>query len=369
MGSETGFHLKQSMQNPSERSRFRRRLLAWFDKNQRDLPWRQRKSLYRIWVSEVMLQQTQVVTVIDYFNRFIKRFPSVNELAAADESEVLKLWEGLGYYRRARQMHAASKQIVVDHGGKFPQTFDQVLALPGIGRYTAGAILSIGGNQPYPVLEGNTVRVYSRLLNLHQDVGTSHAQKSLWEFAESLITKSRPGDLNQALMELGSEICVVKSPGCNECPVNRHCLAVQHGDPARLPNKGDRITRYESLHQVALVVRRGQRVAIRLCGPDEHWTGLWDFPRFSVQSSDLQKEIVLQTKQQTGLTVRVGKPFRQLKHAVTRFRITLDCYEAGQVTGRLRTSKSLRWATINELDDLPMSATGREIAKHLVTSV
>ncbi|MDG2104993.1 MAG: A/G-specific adenine glycosylase [Pirellulaceae bacterium] len=357
------------MQDSSDRTRFRQRLLAWFDKHQRDLPWRKNRTRYRIWVSEIMLQQTQVVTVIDYFQRFIKRFPTVKSLAAAEESEVLKFWEGLGYYRRARQMHAAAIQIVKQHNGRFPDNFDEVLALPGIGRYSAGAILSIADDQPLPILEGNTVRVYARLMNFQEDVTKSASQKSLWAFADTLVTRKRPGDLNQALMELGSEICNKNTPQCMKCPVASFCLSLQRGDPRQLPNKGTKRVRYEALHQIVIVIQRRKRYAIRLCGPDEHWTGLWDFPRFTANTGDIAdklKQVTQETKQRTGLSVQLGAPFLNLKHAVTRYRIELDCYHAVSVEGRLRAQQDLRWASLDELHELAMSVTGRKIVRHLM---
>ena len=353
------------MQTSTGRARFRRRLLNWFDRSQRDLPWRKNRSRYRIWVSEIMLQQTQVVTVIEYFNRFIKTFPNIQSLAMARESQVLKMWEGLGYYRRARQMHAAARKITDDHQGIFPDTFEEVLALPGIGRYTANAILSIADDQPLPVLEGNTIRVYSRLMNFSDDVMKSSSQKQLWAFAESLVSRHRPGDLNQALMELGSEICKTGSPDCLKCPVSRHCLAFQTGGPEKLPWKGGRRIEYQSIHHAAVVIRRGHRVVVRLCGPDEHWTGLWDFPRYSVGSGNVGKEITGFTRSETGLTIQVGNPVARIRHTVTRYRITLDCYEAEKVSGRLRSCNQLRWVTINELNNLAMSVTGRKIARRL----
>jgi A/G-specific adenine glycosylase len=309
-----------------------------------------------------------VVTVVDYYQRFLDRFPDVTTLAQAPLSDVLKLWEGLGYYRRARQLHAAAVQILEQHGGRFPDTLQAVSALPGIGRYTANAILSIADNQALPVLEGNTIRVYSRLLNFQDDVTRHASQKQLWEFAESLVSRHRPGDLNQALMELGSEICSPQTPRCTECPVAPDCQALQSGMPQHLPNKGSRRKNYESLHQAALVIPKAGRVVVRLCGPDEHWTGLWDFPRFSLSYPDARQQLVEQTRQQTGLSIQLQKPFRRLKHAVTRYRITLDCYRAVSVSGRLHRSSRFRWVGKSELKDLPMNATGRSIAKQWVSA-
>lgn len=313
-----------------------------------------------------MLQQTQVITVIDYFNRFMTRFPNVAALAKASESDVLKMWEGLGYYRRARQLHATARIIADQYRGRFPDNFKQVLALPGIGRYTASAILSIADDQPLPVLEGNTMRVYSRLLDFSGDVTGKPGQEQLWCFAEDLVTKHRPGDLNQALMELGSEICHVRSPQCTACPVQRHCLAFQQGDPESLPNKGNNRTRYESLRQAAVVIRRRDQVVVRLCGPGEHWAGLWDFPRVPVSDQAAGRSVTNGIKQQTGLTVQIDQPFMSTRHAVTRFRIQLDCFHAIRFSGRLRQSSAVRWIPVKQLGDLPMSTTGRKIADQLI---
>ena len=357
------------MLDSAERTRFRRQLISWFDQNQRDLPWRSNRTRYRIWVSEIMLQQTQVVTVIDYYQRFIKRFPDVSSLAAATEAEVLKLWEGLGYYRRARQMHAAAQQIVREHGGRFPDQFDSVLALPGIGRYSAGAILSIADDQPLPIVEGNTIRVYSRLMNFTDDVTNGAGQKALWAFAESLVTKHRPGDLNQALMELGSEVCTKVSPNCIACPVSNHCLAFQQGQPEDLPNKGTKRTQYEDLYQTAVVIERKGRLVVRQCGPDEHWSGLWDFPRFTLPSDpshDSLHRIATETHKRTGLRVEIEGPFMKLKHAVTRFRIELECFRAVSVSGRLRSNANLKWVSPEELGELAMSVTGRKIVRKIM---
>ncbi len=319
-----------------------------------------------------MLQQTQVETVVDYFKRFVKQFPGVRELARADESAVLRAWEGLGYYRRARQMHAAAKKIVADHGGKFPVEFEQVLALPGIGRYTAGAILSIADDQQLPVVEGNTIRLYARLMNLRDDVTTSTSQRMMWEFAESIVSRHRPGDTNQALMELGSQVCRTGTPECHNCPVKAFCKAFLEGEAAALPNKGISKTRYESLQQSVVIVQRFGKVVLRRCGPDEHWSGLWDFPRFTMVSQDTSIGVVsrleAQVKKQTGLGVSlVATGLPVIKHAVTRFRISLESYRAASIAGRLRTiPEQLLWVPIHELGEFPMSVTGRKFARLLM---
>ncbi len=356
-------------QSSSSRTAFRRRLLKWFDANQRDLPWRKNRTPYRIWVSEIMLQQTQVATVIDYYLRFMKRFPTVEKLAAAEQSEVLKLWEGLGYYRRARQLHGAAQVVAEQHGGKFPIDFDNVLALPGIGRYTAGAILSISLDQQLPILEGNTIRLFARLLALPDDPRTSTNQKLLWEFAESILPRKRCGDFNQALMELGSEVCTPKKPNCSQCPVASDCQAYVQGLQAEIPAPSKKI-KYEDLHEAVVVVRKGSgsktKYLVRRCGPDERWTGLWDFPRYQVADGKVEMALATELKKQTGLTAVITPTTKRIKHAVTKYRITLDCYVAEKPTGRLKKNQTAtQWVSRDELAGLPMSTTGRKIATAL----
>ena len=340
----------------------RRKLLAWFDANQRDLPWRRNKTAYRIWVSEIMLQQTQVVTVIDYYKRFIKQFPTVKKLAAARESEILKIWEGLGYYRRARQLHAAAQVIVEQHGGKFPTDFDEVLALPGIGRYTAGAILSISGDQRLPILEGNTIRVFSRLMLLDGDTTTRENQNALWDFSEELLPRKRAGDFNQALMELGSEVCKRRNPLCSDCPVRLHCAARAHHRQSELP-RPKKPPKYEEINEAVIVARRNNKVLMRLCGKEERWAGLWDFPRFQITSRAAEAQLSNDLHEATALSTVVENTNRTIKHAVTRFRITLDCFEATEVSGKLKQQTAYKWVTLKELVDLPLSVTGRKVSK------
>lgn len=345
----------------------RRRLLKWFDHHQRELPWRKNKSAYRIWVSEIMLQQTQVATVVDYYRRFLKRFPTVKKLAAAEEQDVLKLWEGLGYYRRARQMHAAARQILENHDGKFPLDFEDVLALPGIGRYTAGAILSIATEQRLPVLEGNTIRLFARLLEMKTDPRTSQNQKTQWDFSESLLPRKRIGDFNQALMELGSEVCTPRNPNCGGCPLMSLCPTFLNGLQDEIPAAGKKMD-YEDINEAVVLVQRNGKYLVRLCGPGERWEGLWDFPRYRVEKNLDGKELEPKIREQFGLSTNIHSTDQRIRHAVTRFRITLDCFMADSVQGRLTgRNESCAWKSPQQIEELAMSVTGRKIAKKLVS--
>jgi A/G-specific adenine glycosylase len=317
-----------------------------------------------VWISEIMLQQTQVVTVVGYFERFLDAFPTLADLAAADEQEVLRLWEGLGYYRRARQLHAAAKIIVAEYDGQFPREPQQIRALPGIGRYTAGAIASITWDAREPILEANTVRVFSRLLGYRGDPTRTPGQQLLWDFSASLLPAKDVGLFNQALMELGSEICTPRSPLCGQCPVGSLCPTKQGGlqDVIPLPK---RQTKYEDRHEVAVIVRRRDHVVLRRCGPGERWAGLWDFPRFLVTALDgdpLRRQLAGAAAELTGLAITLGRRLTTIKHGVTRFRITLDCYEAECAGGRLKCGGDVRWVKLGELENYPLSVTGRRIS-------
>jgi len=349
------------------RREFRRRLIAWYRKHAREMPWRASRDPYRVWLSEIMLQQTQVATVIPYFERFLAAMPSIAHLAAAAEEEVLRLWEGLGYYRRARQLHAAAKQIVAEHGGEFPRDFAAVRALPGIGRYTAGAIVSIAFDDPQPILEANTVRLFARLLGYRGDVSKPAGQARLWEFAAALLPpRGSPGELNQALMELGSGICTPREPNCLLCPAREHCPTAASGAWREVPApKAPK--QYEDRLEAAVIVRRRGKVLLRRCGEGERWAGLWDFPRFTVvgeSDEDAATELAAEVRRLTGLKVSPGEQLAKLKHGVTRFRITLLCLEAKllDATGELNAD-SLRWVTPEELASMPLSTTGRKLAK------
>lgn len=349
---------------PTEwKAQLRRRLLKWYAAAARDLPWRRSSDPYRVWVSEVMLQQTQVDTVRPYFVRFVTAFPTVDALAAADEQRVLRLWEGLGYYRRARSLHAAAKQVVAEHGGRMPPDVAGLMTLPGIGRYTAGAIVSIAYDEPAPILEANTIRLLTRLVAYDGEPTSAAGQRRLWAVAEELLPRKHAARFNQALMELGSLVCKPTAPKCGECSLAPLCRARAEGSIERLGATTKKL-RFTDTREAAVVVRKGPCVLIRQCAEGERWAGLWDFPRFEIDAEGplfAADEIVAKVLDQTGVRCEPGPLIATLKHGVTRFRITLDCYGATAAAGRVR--KPARWAKPSELADLPLSVTGRKLAK------
>jgi A/G-specific adenine glycosylase len=322
---------------------------------------------YAIWLSEIMLQQTQVATVSGYFERFLRALPTVEALAAAEEQDVLRLWEGLGYYRRARQLHRAARLIVSCHGGQFPRQIEQLRRLPGIGRYTAGAILSIAFDQPQPILEANTSRLFSRLLAYRGDPRSAAGQKLCWAMAETLVPQRQAGRFNQALMELGSTLCQPRAPRCERCPVVAHCGAFAAGLQTQIPPPLAKPAT-EAVREAAVVVRRRGRVLLIQNPEGRRWAGLWDFPRFALESRQ-PAEIVAAlrdgVRKLTGVHVEPGACWKTLKHGVTRFRITLDCYQAEYVrrTAGKAAAAAQRWLRPAELDNYPLCTTGRRLAR------
>jgi A/G-specific adenine glycosylase len=347
---------------PAQMRRLRTRLLAWYAGAERDLPWRKSRDPYRVWVSEIMLQQTQVATVRDYFKRFVVAFPNVHSLAAADELQVLRLWEGLGYYRRARQLHAASRKVVSEFAGQFPEDLESLQSLPGIGRYTAGAIASIAFDQRAPILEANTIRLLSRLIAYREDPLKAAGQRVLWQTAADILPQADVARFNQALMELGSLVCTPADPKCEKCPLSAVCAAHAAGLERKIPQAKAKQT-YTELREAAVIIHRNGSVLMRECGEGERWAGLWDFPRFGLESEGplfAHEEIIAKVRAQTGITCKPGSLLKTLKHGVTRYRITLDCYEARHESGR---TKGARWIPKCELAQLPLSTTGRKITK------
>lgn len=360
----------------SDLAAIQRATADWFGRHARSLPWRENRDPYRVWLSEVMLQQTQVATVIGYFERFLAAFPTVRELAAADEQQVLRLWEGLGYYRRARQLHAAARQVVAAHDGQFPRQASTLRALPGVGRYTAGAVASIAFDEREPILEANTVRLLARLLAERREVTSGAVQQRLWSAAEELLPTRHVGLFNQALMEIGSLVCTPREPDCAACPLARECRSRAEGLVEQIPAPKRR-PKYEDITEAAVVVRHGAQVLVRLRGPDERWAGLWDFPRFPLAAEspvERRDELRRKTAEHTGVSIEPGELLATIRHGVTRFRITLHCFEARRTpsatTARLAPQHATeqRWVAVPELETLPLSVTGRKLAKLLAST-
>jgi len=374
----------------SQYAAFRRQLIRWYERHARDLPWRRTTDPYRVWISEIMLQQTTVAAVVPYFERFLARFPTVTDLAAADENDVLRLWEGLGYYSRARNLRKAAQVIVHELDGVFPAEVDALQKLPGIGRYTAGAIASFAFDRRAPIVEANTLRLYCRLLGYADDPRSKVGQEQLWSFAEAILPKTQPGRLNQALMELGATVCSPKEPDCEHCPVHAHCRAFAEGTQAAIPRPVTRPA-ITDVVEVSVAVRRGKKYLLRRRPPGERWAGLWDFVRFSLPrrmgtparpaslhssldpKPDGQEcpssDIVAVVREHTSLKVELGSQLAELKHGVTRYRITLKCFRAEVVSGELRTGGEWEWVSSKDFGDYPLSVTGRKFAKLLAESL
>jgi A/G-specific adenine glycosylase len=322
-----------------------RKLPAWFEHEARDLPWRRTRDPYAVWVSEVMLQQTRVDQTRPYYEQFLAVFPTVHALAAAEEDAVLKAWEGLGYYSRARNLHKAAKQVVAEFGGTLPNTAESWGRLPGVGPYTAGAIASIAFGERVPVLDGNVKRVLSRVFHVTDCIDEARTVKRLWALAKALVPERAPGDMNQALMELGARVCVPKRPQCGVCPVRDECdaraLAVQDELPVRRPRK-------PGPHRelvVAAVFRKG-RYLIGKRPADGLLGGLWEFPGGELRPGETHQRAVARVAKETvGLEVHPRGVVATVRHAYTHFRVTLNVYRCESASGPAKSTyyTALRW--------------------------
>lgn len=317
---------------------FRRTLLEWFDAARRDLPWRSTRDPYRIWVSEIMLQQTRAAAVIPYYARFLERFPTVDALAAASEDKVLAAWAGLGYYSRARNLQKAAREIVAR--GSFPEDYASVRAMPGVGDYTAAAIASIAFGLPHAALDGNVLRVLARLGNDASNVASPAAKRRFAARAEELLDRRRPGDFNQAMMELGATVCLPRQPRCGECPVAPFCEGRKAGTAAQLPVKGPRPVMRRVEHTL-LVVRRNGRLLMWQRAPDSaRLAGFWEMPR---------------PEHLPG--VKIGEPFFMFRHSITNSSYVFAVAPGGW---KGRTPSQLKWLETGKLKDLALSTTTRK---------
>ena len=338
-------------------------LLTWFDKNARDLPWRRTKDPYAIWIAEIMLQQTQVDTVAPYYHRFLKRFPTVRRLARARLDTVLKLWEGLGYYSRARNLHLAAKTIIRDHDGNVPQTKQALLSLPGVGPYTAGAIASIAFDQNEPLVDGNVIRVLCRLFRIRENPKSGPVQKHLWQIAKELLPTGQAGTFNQALMELGATVCLPRRPNCEACPLRKICTARKHNEQEMLPRRPDKKPLPRQDVVIAIIYKNG-RILIDKRKPGGLLGGLWEFPGGKIEKGEsLKTALEREVREELGITVRIKRPLITVQHAYSHFLVTLHAFECTHASGtpKCRTCVDYKWVYPKQLKNFAFPAANKKI--------
>ncbi len=368
--------LQHSLDRTDERDRspgfviasLRHTLLSWYGQFGRDLPWRQSRDPYSLWVSEVMLQQTQVKTVMPYYKRWLNLFPTIEGLAIAEQQQVLKAWEGLGYYARARNLHRAAQVIVSHHDGVFPDRLVDVIQLPGIGRTTAGGILSAAFNQPVAILDGNVKRVLARLVALQMP--PNRALADLWQLSEVLLDQQQPRDFNQAIMDLGATVCTPHQPLCPICPWKEHCQAYNQGIQAKLPMSETRAPLPHKSIGVAVIWNDRGQILIDRRRQEGLLGGLWEFPGGKVEAGEtieacIQREI----REELGIEIAVGDRLIVVDHAYSHFRVTLNVHHCRYISGEPQAIEcdEVRWVTLADIDRYPFPKANVQIIDALRT--
>jgi A/G-specific adenine glycosylase len=328
---------------PKELSAFRRALLRWYDQTRRDLPWRRTRDPYRIWLSEIMLQQTRVAAVLEHYRLFLERFPNIRALAAASESAVLAAWSGLGYYRRARMLRQCAQKILEEHRGRFPQKSETLQTLPGIGRYTAAAIASISFSEPIAVVDGNVERVLQRL------AGSSLTAKDMWQRAQSLLSQSRPADFNQAMMELGAMVCTPRQPKCETCPIRNWCATKGEAPRTTPPQSQSRKEIWCTLDQ-----RHGRVRLVQRPSNLSLMASMWELPQRSPTVSCSNQSLGAAAKRRK---IGPAAPWRTFRHS-----ITVTDYTVHVMRGSASVSKS-KWIAIKKIPEIPVTGLTRKILK------
>lgn len=340
----------------------RAKLLGWYASQGRDLPWRRTRDPYAIWISEIMLQQTQVKTVLPYYERWLKKFPTVEALAAADQQAVLKLWEGLGYYARARNLHKAAQQVAGDRQGKFPADLEGAQSLKGIGRTTAGGILSAAFNLPTPILDGNVKRVLARLIAL--PAVPNKALPQLWQISEQVLDPQHPRDFNQAIMDLGATLCTRHNPACLLCPWQAHCAAYNQNAATDFPMTESRKPIPHKQIGVAVITDSKGQILIDRRKQEGLLGGLWEFPGGKIEPGESVEECVSrEIKEELGIEIEVGDRLITIEHAYTHFKVTLNVFNCKHLSGEPQPIEcdEVKWVTLDEIDEYPFPKANSQI--------
>lgn len=347
-----------------------RSVLRWYQANGRDLPWRRTRDPYAVWISEIMLQQTTVGTVLGYFDSFLKRFPTIQALAKAPEQDVLHAWQGLGYYRRARNLQRAAQQMVRDHDGKFPADLEDLGELTGLGPYTARAVACFAFGQKVGILEANTRRLWSRVSAASGDPTRGPLEKKLWEMADRVLPATRFADFNQAVMDLGARICTPRDPKCDDCPLMNHCRARAEEEVHLYPQLPPKRA-IEDVDHVSVVAWSGdrQRVIVTQRPADGPWARLWEFPRVERQPSESWSAAAKRSLLRFLPRFRLKEELLTFQHRIMHYRVTLKCFAADAAGEQLRgdlSSGDVRWMKLDELADLPWSTPQRRLLKQIL---
>ena len=353
-------------------SEFTENLLTWYQEHKREMPWRGEKDPYKIWISEIMLQQTRVDQAWPYFENFMKLFPTVFDLAEADQQQVLKAWEGLGYYSRARNLHAASKMIVEDFDGKLPESYDEIIKLKGIGPYTAAAITSIAFGKPNAVVDGNVIRVITRYSGIEDDIRSSRATKQVQELVNDLISHENPAEFNQAMMELGATVCSPTKPDCLNCPIQVGCVATKIAKTDTIPYKSKAKKKPHKEIGVGIIEREDGKVLIALRPENAMLGGLWEFPGGKQEKKEtIQQTVERELEEELGVEVHAYKEFMTLKHTYSHFSITMHAWFCTLISGtpKPKSSQEIRWVEKSELIEYPFPKANKILTERLISDV
>jgi len=348
---------------------FQYSLLNWYEQNKREMPWRGTKDPYKIWISEIMLQQTRVDQAWPYFENFMEQFPTVFELAKANQQQVLKAWEGLGYYSRARNLHAASKTIVEEYEGKLPDTYDEIIKLKGIGPYTAAAVTSIAFGKPNAVVDGNVIRLLTRYFGIEDDVRSTKTVRQVQELANALISDEYPAEFNQAMMELGSTVCKPANPDCSNCPIQTGCIATKMAKTDVIPYKSKAKKKPHKEIGVGIIEREDGKLLIALRPEDAMLGGLWEFPGGKQEKGEtIQQTIERELKEELGVEVHAYKEFMTLKHTYSHFSIQLQAWFCKLIEGepKPKSSQEIKWVERSELEKYPFPKANKVLTEKLI---